>query len=87
MSYAVESVNWGDIVAMIKRIPVVQQEAVCLTKFGPESGECVNAATCLLAVRSGLSPGRKSDLQMHRTLSAFGDHRALFVSGIGQTVS
>ena len=36
MSYAVEPVNWGDIVAMIKRIPVFQQEAVCLTKFGPE---------------------------------------------------
>ena len=39
MSYAVESVNWGDIVAMIRRIPVFQQGAVCLTKFGPESGE------------------------------------------------
>jgi hypothetical protein len=37
---------------------------------------CVNAATCLLAVRSGLSPGRKSDLQMHRTPLAFGDHRS-----------
>jgi high-affinity K+ transport system ATPase subunit B len=24
---------------MLKRIPVFQQEAVCLTKFGPESGE------------------------------------------------
>jgi hypothetical protein len=24
---------------MIKRIPVFQQAAVCLTKFGPESGE------------------------------------------------
>jgi hypothetical protein len=35
----VESVNWGDIVAMIRRIPVFQQGAVCLTKFGPESGE------------------------------------------------
>ena len=35
MSYAVEPVNWGDIVAMIKTIPVFQQEAVCLTKFGP----------------------------------------------------
>jgi hypothetical protein len=39
MSYAVESVNWGDIVAMIRRIPVFQQGAVCLTKFGPELGE------------------------------------------------
>jgi hypothetical protein len=48
---------------------------------------CVNATTCLLAVRSGLSPGRKSDLQMHRTLSAFGGHRALFVSDTGRTIS
>jgi hypothetical protein len=24
---------------MIRRIPVFQQEAVCLTKFGPELGE------------------------------------------------
>ena len=39
MSYAVELVNWGDIVAMIRRIPVFQQGAVCLTKFGPELGE------------------------------------------------
>ena len=31
MSYAVELVNWGDIVAMIRRIPVFQQGAVCLT--------------------------------------------------------
>ena len=48
---------------------------------------CINAATCLLAVRSGLSPGRKSDLQMHRTPSAFGDCRVLFVSDAGRTVS
>jgi hypothetical protein len=48
---------------------------------------CVNAATCLLAVRSGLSPGRKSDLQMHRIPSAFGDCRVLFVSDAGRTVS
>jgi hypothetical protein len=26
---------------------------------------CVNAAICLLAVRSGLSPDRRSDLQLH----------------------
>jgi hypothetical protein len=48
---------------------------------------CVNAAMCLLAVRSGLSPGRKSDLQMHRTPSAFGDYRVLFVSDTSRTVS
>jgi hypothetical protein len=28
---------------------------------------CVNAAICLLAVRSGLSPDRRSDLQLHHT--------------------
>ena len=48
---------------------------------------CVNAATCLLAVRSSLSPGRKSDLQMYRTHSAFCDYRVLFVSDTGRTVS
>ena len=48
---------------------------------------CADAATCLLAVRSGLSPGRKSDLQMHRTPSAFGDYRVLFVSDTSRTVS
>jgi hypothetical protein len=26
---------------------------------------CVNAAICLLAIRSGLSPHRRSDLQLH----------------------
>jgi hypothetical protein len=28
---------------------------------------CVNAAICLLAVRSGLSPDRRSDFQAHHT--------------------
>ena len=28
---------------------------------------CVNAAICLLAVRSGLSPDRRFDLQLHHT--------------------
>ena len=28
---------------------------------------CVNAAICLLAVRSALSPDRRSDFQLHRT--------------------
>jgi hypothetical protein len=45
---------------------------------------CVNAATCLLAVRSGLSLGRK---WKHRTPSTFGDYRVLFVSDTGRTVS
>jgi hypothetical protein len=63
--------------------------AVALTRADNQQIQqlCVNAATCLLAVRSGLSPGRKSDLQMHRTHSAFGDHRVLFVSDTGRTVS
>jgi hypothetical protein len=34
----------------------------------------VNAAICLLAVRSGLSPTRRSDLQMNTSL-ALGDQR------------
>ena len=42
MSYTVEPVNWDDIVTMIRRIPVFQQGAVCLTKFGPELGETAN---------------------------------------------
>ena len=35
---------------------------------------CVNAAICLLAVRSGLSPGRRSAPQVHDSL-ALGDQR------------
>jgi hypothetical protein len=35
----VKSIRKGQFGAMLKRIPVFQQEAVCLTKFGPESGE------------------------------------------------
>ena len=60
MSYAVESVNWGDIVAMIKRIPVFQQGAVCLTKFGPESGETVKE----ILARKDLE--RKSGIRAHK---------------------
>jgi hypothetical protein len=55
-----ESVNWGDIVAMITRIPVFQQEAVCLTKFGGESGE---AAKEILA-RKDLE--RRSGIRAHK---------------------
>jgi hypothetical protein len=63
--------------------------AIALTRADNQQIQqlCVNAATCLLAVRSGLSPGRKSDLQMHRTPSAFGDYRVMFVSDTGRTVS
>jgi hypothetical protein len=63
--------------------------AVALTRADNQQIQqlCVNAATCLLAVRCGLSPGRKSDLQMHRTPSAFGDYRVLFVSDTSRTVS
>ena len=63
--------------------------AIALTRADNQQIQqsCVNAATCLLAVRSGLSPGRKSDLQMHRTFSASGDYRVLFVSDTGRTVS
>jgi hypothetical protein len=32
-------IKWGQFGAMIRRIPVFQQAAVCLAKFGPESGE------------------------------------------------
>jgi hypothetical protein len=40
----------------------------------------VNAAICLLAVRSGLSPGRRSELQTHYTSLALGDQRRLTAS-------
>ena len=38
---------------------------------------CVNAAICLLAVRSALSPDRQSDLQAHYTSMAFRECRGL----------
>jgi len=38
---------------------------------------CVNAAICLLAVRSALSPDRRSDLQAHYTAMAFRECRGL----------
>jgi len=37
----------------------------------------INAAVCLLAVRSGLSPGRRTDLQVHYTSLSLGDRRGL----------
>ena len=60
MSYAVESVNWGDIVAMIRRIPVFQQGAVCLTKFGPELGETAKE----ILARKDLE--RRSGIRAHK---------------------
>ena len=61
MSYAVELVNWGDIVAMIRRIPVFQQAAVCLTKFGPELGETAKE----IIARKDLE--RRSGIRLIRT--------------------
>jgi hypothetical protein len=63
--------------------------AIALTRADNQQIQqlCVNAATCLLAVRSGLSPDRKSDLQMYRTHLAFCDYRVLFVPDAGRTVS
>ena len=60
MSYAVELVNWGDIVAMIRRIPVFQQGAVCLTKFGPELGETAKE----ILARKDLE--RRSGIRAHK---------------------
>jgi hypothetical protein len=41
---------------------------------------CVNAAICLLAVRSGLIAGRRADLQGHYTSLAFCAQRGSLVS-------
>ena len=38
---------------------------------------CVNAVICLLAVQSGFSPDRRSDLQAHYTSLAFRERRDL----------
>ena len=49
---------------------------------------CVNAAICLFAVRSGLSPWRRSDLQVHFTSLALGDRRGSIGSNtINQAIS
>src|SRR5713101_4329501 len=75
---------------MLKRIPVFQQEAVCLTKFGPESGE--TAAEILarkdLERRSGIRAhtnefwwgiGEKGTAQsINRLISQHGANVALF---------
>jgi hypothetical protein len=44
---------------------------------------CVNAAICLLAVRSGLSPDRRSDLQLQHTSLAV--HCSLVLNTYDQT--
>ena len=61
-----ELVNWGDIVAMIRRIPVFQQGAVCPTKFGPESGETAKE----IVARKDLE--RRSGIRAHKMV---GDRR------------
>jgi hypothetical protein len=48
---------------------------------------CVNAASSLLAIRSGLSPDRKSGLRIHHTLLAFGDLRRSAASNVRRTDS
>ena len=50
----------GAFIAMIRRIPVFQQEAVCLTKFGPESGETAEE----ILARKGLE--RRSGVGGHK---------------------
>ena len=60
MSYTVEPVNWDDIVTMIRRIPVFQQGAVCLTNFGPELGETAKE----ILARKDLE--RRSGIRAHK---------------------
>ena len=81
MSYAVESVNWGDIVAMITRIPVFQQEAVCLTKFGPESGETARE----ILARKDLE--RRSGIRAHKNEFWWGIGEKGIAQSINQLVS
>jgi hypothetical protein len=50
----------GQFVAMIRRIPVFQQGAVCLTKFGPESGETAKE----ILARKDLE--RRSGIRAHK---------------------
>jgi hypothetical protein len=59
----------GQFGAMIRRIPVFQQAAVCLTKFGPESGE---TAKEILA---------RKDLERR---SGVGAHKNEFWWGVGE---
>jgi hypothetical protein len=59
----------GQFGGMIRRIPVFQQAAVCLTKFGPESGETAKEIL-----------GRK-DLERR---SGVGGHKNEFWWGVGE---
>ena len=82
---------------MIKRIPVFQQAAVCLTKFGPESGETAKEilARKELERRSGVSGhknefwwgvGKKGTAQSIQTLiSQHGGNTVLFSAIKDQT--
>jgi hypothetical protein len=54
---------------MIKRIPVFQQAAVCLTKFGPESGETAKEIVA------------RKELER---LSGVGAHKNEFWWGVGE---
>ena len=47
---------------------------------------CVNAAICLLAVRSGLSPQRRSDLQMSYTSLALGECRSIGSATVNKAI-
>jgi hypothetical protein len=53
-----KSATKGQFGAMIRRVPVFQQAAVCLTKFGPESGEAAKGifSSKRLGRRSGIRP-------------------------------
>jgi hypothetical protein len=77
---------------MIRRIPVFQQAAVCLTKFGPESGETAKEILARkdLERRSGVGPhknefwwgvGEKGTAQSIQTLiSQHGGNIVLFAA-------
>jgi hypothetical protein len=59
----------GQFGAMIRRIPVFQQAAVCLTKFGPESGETAEEIVA------------RKDLERQ---SGVGAHKNEFWWGVGE---
>jgi hypothetical protein len=87
----------GRFSAMIRRIPAFQQAAVCLTKFGPESGETAEEIVARkdLERRAGLGShknefcwgvGEKGTAQSTRTLiSRHGGNTVLFSAIKGQT--
>jgi hypothetical protein len=85
-----KSIRKGQFGAMLKRIPVFQQEAVCLTKFGAESGETADQILARkdLERRSGTRAhknefwwgiGEKGAAQsINRLISQHGAHVVLF---------